>query len=204
MPLIKVTDMAYGRLRAPDLDRMEEFLTRFGMIRSDRTATTLYMRGTDPLHHIHVTEKGDPKFVGFAYYAASEDDLARIAKAPGASGIETIDQPGGGKRVRLTEPNGYQIEVVHGIAAVAPIRLALRQKLNTGEAPLSRAGELMRLPREPAHVKRIGHGVINTPKFSETVAWYREHLGFICSDDVYAGEKAKLIGSFNRCDRGDA
>ena len=28
-------------------------------------------------------------------------------------------------------------------------------------------------------------------------------LGFICSDDVYAGEKDHLIGSFNRCDCGD-
>src|SRR5215510_8981185 len=93
MPMIKVTDMAYGRLRAPDLDRMEEFLTRFGMTRAARTPTALYMRGTDPVHHTPVTEKGDPKFVGFAYYAANEDDLVRIAKAPGASGVETIDEP---------------------------------------------------------------------------------------------------------------
>ena len=71
---IKVSDMAYGRLRAPDLDVMEEFLTRFGMTRSDRTRTALYMRGTDPAHHIHITELGEPKFVGFAYYAESEDD----------------------------------------------------------------------------------------------------------------------------------
>ena len=62
--------------------------TRFGMVRAARTPTALYMRGTDPAHHIHVTEKGEPKFVGFAYYAASEDDLKRIAKAPGASAIE--------------------------------------------------------------------------------------------------------------------
>ena len=202
MSLIKVTDMAYGRLRAPDLDVMEEFLTRVGMTRSDRTATALYMRGTDPAHHIHVTEKGDPKFVGFAYYAASEDDLERICKAPGASGVENIDEPGGGKRVRLTEPNGYQIEVVFGIASVAPIQ-AKRQKLNSGNEPLLRAGELMRLPKGPSHVKRIGHGVLMTPKFHDTVRWFRDTLGFICSDDVYAGEQSNLIGSFNRCDRGD-
>src|SRR5262249_50701874 len=47
MAAIKVTDMAYGRLKAPDLDLMEEFLTRFGMARSERTNTALYMRGTD-------------------------------------------------------------------------------------------------------------------------------------------------------------
>src|SRR6185312_11495447 len=140
MPVIKVADMAWGRMRSPDLDVQEEFLTRFGLIKTARTATALYMRGTDPTHHIHVTEKGAPKFVGFAYYAASEDDLERIARAPGASAIETLDEPGGGKRVRLTEPNGYQIEVVHGIAAVSPI-VTKRQKLNTGEDPLLRAGE---------------------------------------------------------------
>ena len=109
MPMIKVSDMAWGRLRSPDLDVAEEFLTRFGLVRVERTPGALYMRGSDPTHHIHVTEKGDPKFVGFAYHAANEEDLARIAKAPGASGIETIDEPGGGRRVRLTEPNGYQI-----------------------------------------------------------------------------------------------
>ena len=203
MAWIKTTDIAYGRLRSPDLDVAEEFLTRFGMVRAERTATALYMRGTDPAHHIHVTEKGEPKFVGLAYYADSEDDLKRLAKAPGASAVEAIDEPGGGKRVRLTEPNGYQIEVVHGIAALPAIETK-RQKLNTGEAPLSRAGELMRLPKGPSHVKRIGHGVLMTPKFHENVGWFREMLGFVCSDDVYVGEKNNLIGSFNRCDRGDA
>src|SRR5215475_5083215 len=133
MPCIKVSDMAYGRLRAPDLDVMEEFLTRFGLVRVERTNTSLYMRGTDPAHHIHVTEKGDPKFVGFAYYAESEDDLKRISAAPGASGIESIDEPGGGKRVRLTEPNGYQVEVVYGLETLPPIPLQPRQKLNSGE-----------------------------------------------------------------------
>src|SRR4030095_12773601 len=159
MAWIKVTDIAYGRRRPPALDVAEEFLTRFGMVRTERTATALYMRGTDPAHHIHVTEKGEPKFVRLAYYAASEDDLKLLSKAPGASAVEAIDEPGGGKRVRLTEPNGYQIEVVHGIAKLPPIPNK-RQKLNTAEEPLLRAGELMRLPKGPSHVKRIGHGVL--------------------------------------------
>ena len=32
MPAIKVQDLAYVRLRAPDLDAMEEFLTHFGLL----------------------------------------------------------------------------------------------------------------------------------------------------------------------------
>ena len=58
--------------------------------------------------------------------------MKKLAKAPGASGVENIDEPGGGKRVRLTEPNGYQIEVVCGIEQVAPIPVK-RQRLNSGE-----------------------------------------------------------------------
>ncbi|HEY7436300.1 MAG TPA: catechol 1,2-dioxygenase, partial [Methylomirabilota bacterium] len=77
MALIKVRDLAWVRLRAPDLDAMEEFLTHFGLTRAARTPKALYMRGTDPAHHIHVTEKADDAgFVGFAYHAAGEGDLA--------------------------------------------------------------------------------------------------------------------------------
>jgi len=76
------------------------------------------MRGADSHHHLHARAQGAaPSFIGFAYHAASEDDLKRLAKLPGASGIETLNEPGCGKRVRLTEPNGYQIEVIHGMEA---------------------------------------------------------------------------------------
>ena len=75
MAVIKVRDLAYGRLRSPDLDMEEEFLTAFGMVRAARTPTALYMRGTDPVHHIHVTEKGDPGFIGFAWAVSNEDEL---------------------------------------------------------------------------------------------------------------------------------
>jgi catechol 2,3-dioxygenase-like lactoylglutathione lyase family enzyme len=201
MALIKVTDLAYGRLRTPDLDLAEEFLTHFGMAKAERTANALYMRGSDAPHHIHVTEKGEPGFVGFAYEAASLDDLKRVAKAPGASAVETIDEPGGGKRVRLREPNGYQIEVVYGIKKLKPIPVK-RQALNMGKESLRRAGELMRLPDGPARVKRIGHGVMASPKVKETVQWFRDTLGLVCSDDVYVGSKDNIIGSFNRLDRG--
>ena len=201
MPLTKMIDLAYGRLRAPDLDVAEEFLTNFGMVRAERTPTALYMRGTDPAHHIHVTEKGEAGFLGFAYHAASLGDLKRLATAPGASAVESIDEPGGGMRVRLREPNGYQIEVLYGVTKLKPITVK-RQPLNMGKDSLKRAGTLMRLPAGASRVKRIGHGVMAVPDVKTTVAWFRETLGFIGSDDVYEGGQDNLIGSFNRFDRG--
>jgi catechol 2,3-dioxygenase-like lactoylglutathione lyase family enzyme len=201
MSAIKVRDLAYGRLRSPDLDAQEAFLTAFGMVRAARTPSALYMRGTDPVHHIHVTELGEPAFLGFAWAVGSEDELRAAARLPGASGIEHIDEPGGGLRVRLTEPNGYTIELVHGIAAVAPIPVA-RQPINSGPEPLNRAGELIRFAAGPASVKRIGHAVLGSPRNTETVAWFRETLGLIRSDDIYAGEQDNIIGQFSRIDRG--
>ncbi|MDP1753185.1 MAG: hypothetical protein Q8L22_27330 [Reyranella sp.] len=201
MVAIKVAEFAFPRMEAPDLDEMEEFLTHFGLVRAERTPDALYMRGTDDHHHLHVAQKGGTKFIGFAYHAADEDDLKRLAKLPGASGIETVDEPGGGKRVRLTEPNGYRIEVIAGQERVAPIKVA-RDELNSAREPVRRAGKVMRLSRSPTSIQRIGHGVLSTPKVKETVAWFRETLGMIRSDDVYAGDKENIIGSFNRLDRG--
>jgi len=201
MAMIKATDLAYGRMRAPDLDAMEEFLTHFGMRRAARTPTALYMRGTDPAHHIHVTELGEPKVIGIAFHAASAEDLTRLARLPGASAVETIDEPGGGKRVRLRDPNGYQVEVVADMERLAPLAVG-RDPTNSGAEPLRRAGRVLRLPPSPAPIKRIGHAVFGTPKVSETVRWYRDTLGLIGSDDIYVERQDNVIGSFNRLDRG--
>ena len=152
MAVIKVTDIAYIRLRSPDLDLQAEFLDNFGLVPSEKTGKAIYYRGTDPVHHLHITEKGEPKVLGVAYHAASEDDLKTLSKVPGATGIETMDEPGGGKRVRLTEPNGYQIEVVWGMQKVPEIP-APRQLLNSGYAPLARAGDLMRIKKGPSRVQ---------------------------------------------------
>jgi catechol 2,3-dioxygenase-like lactoylglutathione lyase family enzyme len=200
---IKVTDIAYTRMGAPDLDVMERFLTDFGLIRTERTANRIYMRGTDPAHHIYIVEKSDPKLIGFAFYARDADDLLRAASLPDASGVEEIDEPGGGRRVRLREPNGYQIEVVHGIEQVTPIELQ-PQPINTATEPLKRKGVFLRLPEGHSRVKRIGHGVIGTGSMQETIRWFRENLGLICSDDVYAGQEDNIIASFNRCDQGES
>src|SRR4029078_10319004 len=102
MAVIKVTDIAYVRLRSPDLDLQAEFLDNFGLAPSHKSGKAIYYRATDPVHHLHITEKGDPKVVGIAYHAASEDDLKTLSKAPGATGIENLDETGRGERGRRT------------------------------------------------------------------------------------------------------
>jgi catechol 2,3-dioxygenase-like lactoylglutathione lyase family enzyme len=203
VPVTKVVDIAYVRLSAPDLDQQEEFLTHFGLVRTARTATALYMRGSDPAHHLHVTKLGEPRFIGFAYHAVDEDALRTLARLPGASGLETIDEPGGGKRVRLTDPHGFQIEVVHGMEPVAALPLT-ENTINSASERQKRLGTLTRLTQGPAPVRRLGHGVIVSTDLPKALAWYRETLGFIPSDEIFRDDERNVISSFNRLDRSDS
>ncbi len=202
MPVVKVTDLAYCRLQSPNLDEAQEFLTRFGMTVSARTQDRLFMRGTDPQARIHVTHLGPSKCIGLAFHVESEDDLKAASKVAGASGIENVDEPGGGKRVRIQDPMGYQVELITGMKPVEKLHTR-RNVLNWGDEKLRRKGELMRLDRGPSQVKRIAHAVYMTPKAMDKVHWYRDTLGLVCSDDVYAGSPDNIIASFNRCDRGE-
>jgi catechol 2,3-dioxygenase-like lactoylglutathione lyase family enzyme len=192
MSVVHVKDLAYVRLQSPDLDKAEEFLTNLGMVRSARTADRLYMRGTDPSHHIHVTHLGPPKYLGLAFWVDGEDELKSLSQVSGATGIEDIDEPGGGRRVRLTDPHGYQIEAVCGIEELPrlPIR---RNVLNWGDEKVRRAGELMRLDSGPSQIKRIAHALLMTPKLHEVIKWYQGLFGFVCSDEVYAGSRDHVI-----------
>jgi len=104
--------------------------------------------------------------------------------------------------VRLTDPDGYQVEVIHGMALLDPIEVP-RPAVNSGNDKYRRKGELFRVPRGPSHIKRFGHFVVMSTNFEKTLGWYREILGFRCSDEFYAGDKSNIVGSFNRLDRGD-
>ena len=201
--MIKVTDIAYVRLRAPDLDEAETFLTDFGLARSARTGDALYMRGSDTDHHCHVTELGkDAGFLGFAFNAARTDDLVTISKADGASAVEDIDEPGGGKRVRLTDPDGLKIEVIHGAEALEPLPVDNVFSRNFG-SDHKRLGDLLRLKRGPCAVKRLGHIVFFVENFAASDEFYKSHFGLLHSDQMYTDDEEVVETAFMRCDKGD-
>lgn len=202
MSIVKASDIAFARLQAPDLDIAEQFLVDFGLQRADRTATTLYMRATDPDPFVYVAHLGDPCFLSSGWHVASEDDLKAASKLPGASSIETLDGPGGGHRVRLVDPIGYTVELVHGRkpATALPVEPVA---LNFGWDGLRRK-TLQRFPNRPSNVKKIAHVVLTTTDVPGVTKWYRDALGLVQSEDVYSGDRSNIIGSFNRCDRGEA
>lgn len=199
-PIIKVRDMAYPRLRAPDLDAMESFLIDFGMVRSHRTPDALYMRGHGPAHHVHVVHKGEPKFLGFAFEAASRADLDKLAATEGFSPVRPIDGPGGGLATRTTDPMGLEIDVVFGIETLKPLTDGAPRKLNMGST-FQRVGAVQRIEQGPAHVKRFGHLALNVPDVQVALDWYHARFGLIVSDAINLAP-GMPVAAFTRCDKG--
>ena len=76
--MIKVTDIAWVRFAAPDLDAMERFAHDFGLVTVERSADRLYCRGTDGAPFIHTTERGEAGFRGLAFEVASAEELEAL------------------------------------------------------------------------------------------------------------------------------
>jgi catechol 2,3-dioxygenase-like lactoylglutathione lyase family enzyme len=199
MPPIKVKDIAYVRFSAPDLGAMERFLLDFGLLRAHRTDTALYMRGVGPSPYLHATELGEPGFLGAAFEAGSEDELIGFAQAEGVA-VEALDGPGGGLKARMTDPDGFGVELVAGRTQTDEIATRKREPFNSA-LERSRFNTLKRVGHGPSQIRRIGHCVLNVSDFRRAEAWYKQRFGFITSDEIEAGPGV-AVGAFMRCDRG--
>jgi catechol 2,3-dioxygenase-like lactoylglutathione lyase family enzyme len=196
---IKVEDIAHVRFSAPDMRAMRSFLEDFGLSCFEEGGR-LYGKGTDGRPFIHVTEAGPAKFLAVGFRAKSVADLEKLAVQERVP-ITDLTEPGGGKIVRLTDPDGYCVEVVAGQAASNAICHIADQPRNTTAAK-SRVGSTVRLEAAPAHVCRIGHAVLKVRDFRASETWYKDRFGFLTSDEVEAAKDVPL-GAFLRCDRGD-
>ena len=201
MSIINVADISHVRFTAPDLRRMEDFLVQFGLTPALWSDGALYARGAGPAPFLHVTGLGEPGFAALGLRAESLADLDALARAEGAP-VEDLDAPGGGKVVRLHDPDGRLIEVVAGQTPADPLPVDSENPRNSASAH-PRVRESVRLRPGPATVVRLGHCVLEVSDFRAAEAWYKSHFGFITSDEIEAAPGA-VIGAFMRCDRGAA
>lgn len=199
MSVIRVEDIAHVRYSAPDLAAMQAFLDDFGMDTFE-AGGRLYGKGSDGRPFVHVTEQGPAKFLAVGFRAETLADLEKLAASEGVP-VEDLNEPGGGKVVRLTDPDGYTVEVVAGQAKGEPAPLPADQPVNTAAAK-PRFRQMVRLDPAPAHIKRIGHAVLKVRDFRRSEKWYKDRFGFLTSDEVEAAKDVPL-GAFMRCDRGD-
>lgn len=198
MSVIRIEDIAHVRYAAPDLAAMRAFLDDFGMTCFEADGR-LYAKGSDGRPFLHVTQPGEAKFLAVGLRAETLDDLEKLAAAEGLL-VEDLAEPGGGKVVRLTDPDGYGVEVVAGQARGETASLPADLPRNTAAAK-PRFRVPVRLDPAPAHIKRIGHAVLKVRDFRTSEKWYKDRFGLLTSDEVEAA-KGVPLGAFMRCDRG--
>ena len=109
--------------------------------------------------------------------------MARLADATGAK-VEKLPEHLGGITVDLTDPSGVMVRVVADTHELAALPAQPTQAFNSGTT-CGRANATQRPPREPAKVQRLGHVVLQSTRYLETLDWYLQHLGLIVSDFKY-------------------
>jgi catechol 2,3-dioxygenase-like lactoylglutathione lyase family enzyme len=196
--VITVEDILFVRYQVTDLDRMEGFLNDFGLHRAARTDHALYMRAGGPRHHAHISELGpENATIGFGFAVREAADLERLAEHL-KTRVEANLEPGGGLRVRFTDPSGFVVDVLHGQAEHAPLPQRPPIQTNTASGR-QRMGSPVRLRPAPSSVVRLGHVAVIVRDFVRMLSFYRDTLGFRVSDTYWAGQESNTIAAFLHC-----
>jgi catechol 2,3-dioxygenase-like lactoylglutathione lyase family enzyme len=202
-PVVKVHDLAWLEFVKPDLECAEVFAAAFGFATSLRTEHELHLRGTDQGAPCVIIRKGPRSaFLGPAFRAAGSNDVLRLAEATGRR-VTELPETLGGITVDLLDPSGLRTRVVSGTDDLPALPAQASHTFNFGHEA-RRTNATQRPPREPARVQRLGHVVLQTTTYRQTLDWYLRHLGLIVSDFLYyQGQRERgPVMSFIRCDRG--
>ena len=202
-PVIKVEDLAWLEFEKPDLDRAEVFAHAFGFATAARTADELQLRGAYAGAPCVIVRRGPrSRYAGAAFKAADTRDLLLLADATGTPVTHQPDSIGG-VVVDLTAPDGAGVRVVSGTHELPPLETQRAQTFNVG-GEVRRTNAAQRPPLAPAVVERLGHVVLQSTTYRESLDWYLQYLGLIVSDFKYfEGQRDRgPTMSFIRCDRG--
>lgn len=202
-PVVKVVDIAWLEFERPDLTVAESFARAFGFHTAQHSPAELQLRGTQAGSPCVVLRRGPRKrFAGVAFRACDEIDVLRLADHLGAP-VEPLPETIGGLSVGLTDPSGMPVRVVSGMHELPELPGQQPHTFNSGH-DVRRTNAGQRPARVPARVQRLGHLVVQSTRYLETLNWYLDNLGMIVSDFLYfPGQRDRGPAmSFIRCDRG--
>lgn len=202
--MAKAVDLAKVVYQVPDLALMEQTLVDFGLTLVQRDENRLFMRGTGTQHHIHETRLGpEARFIGASFEVSSREDLDELAALPGSSAVLANDEPGGGWIVRMTMPDGFEVNAIWGRERAQELPLRAPNPFNAGHAK-TRVNASIRVAREPSPVIRVGHFVLHVSSHDESVAWLQQRFGLLPSDYFAPpGQQSPIVGTFLRCNLGE-
>ncbi|WP_436405234.1 VOC family protein [Mycobacterium asiaticum] len=202
-PVIKVADIAWLEFEKPGVTRCEAFARAFGFQTAHRGPDRIALRGTDAGAPCVMVRRGPrSRFAAVAFRAGDEVDVLRLAEKTGTT-ARPLPETIGGIAVDLTDPSGTPVRVVAGLHELPALPAQQPHTFNFG-SELLRANATQRPPRAPARVQRLGHLVMQSTRYLQTLNWYLDNLGMIVSDfQFFPGQRERgPTMSFIRCDRG--
>ncbi|MDT5117354.1 MAG: hypothetical protein QOE30_3093 [Mycobacterium sp.] len=202
-PVIKAVDIAWLEFEKPDLTRCEAFARAFGFQATQHRPDEIQLRGTYAGAPCLIVRRGPrTRFSGAAFRAGDEADVLRLADKSGIR-ARPLPQTLGGLSVDLIDPSGMPVRVVAGMHELPDLPGQQPHTFNFGD-DAQRINVSQRPARVPARVQRLGHLVVQTTKYLETLNWYLDNLGMVVSDFLFfPGQRERgPTMSFIRCDRG--
>ncbi|TWS19613.1 2,3-dihydroxybiphenyl 1,2-dioxygenase [Tsukamurella asaccharolytica] len=203
-PVIKVHDIAWLEFDKPDLARTAAFAVDFGLTPVLQTRDELHLRGALAGPPCAIVRRAPrTAFTGVAFRAGDRSDLSTVASAWGRE-VHPLGAALGGHAVTTRDPSGCRVRVVSDVTEWPALPTqSVRAPFNFARS-VERANTPQRPPRAPAVVERLGHVVLQSNRYLESLNWYLRHLGLIVSDFLYyPGQRDRgPVMSFLRCDRG--
>lgn len=200
MSTVSAYDIAYVRMAAPDVEVQARFLRDFGLVDLGTHGDVRLFASANQAPFCYIVEQGEPRFIGFGLWVESADKLEAFAQEEGV-GVENLDLPGGGSYVRMTDPDGFEIDAVAGQSFKAEPEEVDPVDWNESGAH-RRVDQFRRTQKGPSRVLRLGHVGVAVSSFERSERWYKKRFGFLTSEEFEA-EPGKPLGSFMRVNRGN-
>ena len=177
-----ITRVAHAELRVTDFEKARRFYVEaLGLIEVDATDDRIYLGGYEERDKYSlVLRKADSPGLGhIAFRVAEETDLEKIAAIYEDNGCpirwieENSEEKGQGRALRVQDPSGIPIEFFH--------------KIEQRESLLQRFDQYRGI-----NVMRIDHVNVMVPDVATTEKWWKEKLGFWCSEYTVTDDEKGL------------
>lgn len=227
--------LSYVVYEHPDLPLFETFAHDFGFEVAGRSNSgDLFLRGYGRDPYVYIARQAPASkqkaFCGAGFVARTEEDFTRAGQMEGAQKLDISGRPGGGKAVRILDPNGFAVEIVFGQKERMPVTRGISsiisgrgcvngavEKMRKGMWRLSKStiyGDLAKLHLStigvfnraaagPAMIHKLGHFGYATDNHANTCAWYSSNFNFKATDILHKpGDEAAEILVFYHLDLG--
>ncbi|KAF1813349.1 Glyoxalase/Bleomycin resistance protein/Dihydroxybiphenyl dioxygenase [Eremomyces bilateralis CBS 781.70] len=193
---IRVVRLSHVHYKHPDLAKAVKFFGDFGLVTEDERDGRTFLRGYGAQPFVHLAEQSpDEKrhFAGGYWVVDSEAELEKAASLPGASSIQNLDAPGGGRVVTVPDPNGNTVGFVYGQTLRSPdVDVGALERKDSGHASNTavekpRKGAVRRFLPGASPVHKLGHYgyVVPQNKFEESFSWYTTTINLKPTDAVF-------------------